>query len=259
MLSKNTVEKVLKSEVSFTKLFSKVYEEQNGPCPFIRFYDDALKDMYDHNFSLIVSKIDDNALNYLMSIKEKRSESFIKISAVEHQEFLVQKGFEEEITLTLAKEDYQNFKVPSIDFVEYKRYTENNDIISDVIKLEKEYYGKEYGEDFCERRWLRYKKRIDEDNKCGLDIWVVYAGTIPIAYSYSFSMHGVVSMDGLLVVKEYRNKYVASNLIKAIAAYYQCPIYLHAEESETPKELYYKLGFEKCSISYDYLLLDKKQ
>ena len=63
-------------------------------------------------------------------------------------------------------------------------------------------------------------------------------------------------MDGLLIIKEYRNRYVASNLIKDIAAYYDCPIYLHADEDDTPKEIYYKLGFVKCNDTFDYFKSD---
>lgn len=250
MISKELINKVNKSEEEFTTLFSKRY-----PSNIVeRYFDDELKDMYDHNFSLTKEEINDEILNTLLRIKEERKETFIKIESPKKLNSLVGKGFEEEQEITLVKEDYKNFNIPSIDFVTYKRYSENKEIIKDVIRIEQEYYGESYGVDFCGRRWIRYANRVDQNDTSGLDIWVIYDKDIAIGYCYSFFNNEVVAMDGLLVIKEYRNRYVASNLIKHIAAYYDCPIYLHADEDDTPKEIYYKLGFIKCNVTFEYFI-----
>lgn len=247
----NLIKRVFKSENNFIYLFSKSIDYGS----FIRYFDDELKDMYDHNFSLLKEDINENIYQDILNIKKNREEKHIKISLEKEEKYFIEKGFESEVNLTLVKEDYLNFNIPSLDFVTYKRYRQNKEIIKDVIKLEKEYYGKEYGEDFCERRWLRYAKKVDEGDN-GLDIWVVYDKDIPIAFAYSFYSEDVVAMDGLLVINEYRHRYVASNLIKTIGAHYDCPIYLHADKSDTPKEMYRKLGFIVIEETYDYLLTE---
>ena len=247
----NLMKRVFKSENNFTNLFSK-----SKDCgSFIRYYDDELKDMYDHNFSLLKESINEDSYQKMLEIKKERNEKHLKVSLDKSCPFLIEKSLKEEINLTMVKEDYKNFYVPSLNDVIYKRYRENKEIIKDVIELEKKYYGKEYGEDFCERRWLRYAHKVDEGDN-GLDIWVVYDKDTPIAFAYSFYSEDVVAMDGLLVIGEYRHKYVASNLIKKIANHYECPIYLHADKTDTPKEMYQKLGFIIIAESYDYLLTE---
>ena len=252
MISKELINKVNKSKEEFTTLFSKRYPSNVAE----RYFDDELKDMYDHNFSFLEEEINDEILNTLLRIKDERKETFIKIESTRKQNKLLEKGFEQEEELTLVKEDYKNFNIPLIDFVTYKRYSENNEILKDVIRLEQEYYGESYGVDFCERRWKRYANRVDQNDNSGLDIWVIYDKDIAVGYCYSFFNNGVVAMDGLLVIKEYRNRYIASNLIKKIASFYDCPIYLHADDDDTPKEIYYKLGFIECANTFEYFKAD---
>ena len=253
-ISEATKENIALSERSYIDLYCKRYEG----IPFPRYFDDELRDMYDHNFSEFPVRVTEDDLEIIKRIKTERGEDFIKISCHKKSLYLCGAGFEEEALLTLAKEDYLSFDVPPLDFVAYKRGSEHPELFVDLIKTEKEYYGPEYGESFCERRWLRDLGKIKEGGN-GLDAWAVYDKEKIIGYCYSYFDHDVVCIDGLLVIKEYRNRYVASNLIKTIANYYACPIYLHASEDDTPKELYYKLGFEKVGVVYDYLRVDEKE
>ncbi|MCR4562131.1 MAG: GNAT family N-acetyltransferase [Bacilli bacterium] len=252
MVKKETLNNIASSEESFASLFSaEIYRSDR----LVRYHDELLKDMYDHNFSF-ANSLNDDDFRIIEEFKEKFNESFIKISSSESLPLLIEAGFERETLLTMAKEDYQNFIVPEIDFVRYVRVKERIEAIEDLIRIEKRYYGPEYGEDFCERRWKRYLNKILEGQN-GLDIWVVYKGEEAIAYCYSYYFQNTICLDALLVIEEYRNKYVASNLIKEIASYYDCPIFLHADDEETPKEMYKKLGFEIVAKIYDYLKVDK--
>lgn len=254
MISQEIIKKVEKSKQHFTELFSSIFFNNQT---YTRYFDKNLADMYDHNFSSFIKEVDDKSFNELLDIKRELNEGFMKISLKEPCGLLTAKGFQKEILLTLLKEDYSNFSIPEIDFVTYKRYSEHKEIIEDLIKIEKEYYGTLYTEDFCERRWRRHQEVIDNGHK-ELEIWGVYHNDKMIGFAYSYFNDDVVAMDSLLTINEYRNKYVASNLIKEIANYYKVPIYLHADEEETPKEIYYKLGFKKIATSYDYLLVDKE-
>ena len=247
----NVILKVHENEQNFVDLFS-VCLEIDG---IKRYYDDQLRDMYDHNFSLVDS-IDNNILKTINKIKTDRKEYFIKISSPTPQDLLLEKGFEKEVTLTMVKTDYLHFPAPKNYLVKYKNYRENNEIINDIIATEILYYGELYGIDFCIRRWNRYFNKVNEGEN-GLNMFATYYQDKIAGYCYAYYKNGVVCVDGLLVLKEYRNQYVASNLLAYIAHFYNCPIFLHAENDDTPKEMYEKLGFKTVSTSYDYLKIEK--
>lgn len=245
--------KIKISEKNFTRLFSNTINIDDNT----RYYDDEIKNMYDHNFFELHSEMNDELFAKFLDIKKERKETFMEITSANKSEYLIKNGFKEETILTLVKQDYQDFNILKPMDVRYIRYKENPKIIQDVIDIEIKYYGPAYGEDFCKRRWLRYKDYIDSHIDTTLDIWVIYDNDIAIGYCYSYLDKDVVGMDGLIIIEEYRNKHLASNLIKHIAQYYKCPIYLHADEQETAKEVYFKLGFKIIDKYYYYLKVDK--
>lgn len=248
----NLIKKVHENDQNFVDLFSNHFSI-NG---VLRYHDDLLKDMYDHNFSE-VETINEEIFNSIEQIKNDRNEGFIKISCSSPQDFLLEKGFEKDILLTMLKEDYLSFPIPKNYLIKYKNYRENEEIINDIIATEVLYYGEQYGIDFCIRRWNRYFNKVKEGEN-GLNIFACYYQNNIAGYCYSFSKNGVVCIDSLFVLPEYRKQYVASNLIAYVAHFYNCPIYLHASDDDTPKEMYEKLGFKTISVSYDYLRVDKK-
>ncbi|MCR5078632.1 MAG: hypothetical protein K6B65_01750 [Bacilli bacterium] len=250
------LKKLKAAEQSFVDLFSSSFAVGDPSLGILRYHDEELKDMYDHNFSFSPKELNEETFALLTSIKASRGEGFMKVSLPMNSSFLKEKGFEEECLYTLIKESYGHFDIPKPRFGEYRRFRDDEAILDEVIEVEKLYYGKSYGESFCTRKWIRYGKKIKEGDN-GLDIWGVYFNKRLVAYCYTYFAYSLVCIDCLLVIEEERNKYVASNLIKDIGAYYSCPIYLHADEDDTPKELYAKLGFEKALISFDYLKVDE--
>lgn len=248
-------EKVQLNEKAFVDLFSVSTDIYHQDKTFKRYYDDYLKDMYDHNFTT-VDEMDDELLNKILEFKNNRNENFVKICSSTPLDNLLEKGFEKETLLTMLKSDYLNFLIPENYLINYKNARENEEVINDVIATEILYYGKEYGIDFCIRRWNRYFNKIKEAEN-GLNLFAVYYQNKIAGYCYSFYNNRVVCVDGLLVLEEYRKRYIASNLIKYIAHFYNCPIFLHADNEETPKEMYSKLGFETIFTSFDYLKIDK--
>lgn len=251
------INKVYENEKEFVDLFSSSFNIQVGDLTITRFHDDGLRDMYDHNFFQL-DYIDEEIFSNLLKIKNDRSENFVKIFSDKPLDFLKEKEFELCGVITMLKEDYLDFPIPHNYLIEYKNVRENEDIINDVIANEIIYYGKEYGIDFCIRRWNHYFNKIKEGEN-GLNIFACYHQNKYIGSCYAYYHNGVVCVDALLVVEEYRKQYVASNLLRYIAHFYNCPIYLHTEEEGTPKEMYLKLGFKPIAKFYDYLLLDKEK
>lgn len=251
------IEKVHENEKRFVDLFSNCIDISNGENNIKRYYDDSLKDMFDHNFST-VDNIDEDTLNKLLEIKKDKEEKHIKISSDKPLDSLLEKGFKKEVTLTMLKENYLDFNVPGNYLIKYKNVRENEEIINDIIATEILYYGQIYGIDFSIRRWNRYFSKIKEGNN-GLNFFACFYQNNIVGYCYSYYDNDVVCVDGLLVVEEYRKQYIASNLLKYIAHFYNCPIFLHADDDDTPKEMYKKLGFIEISKSYDYLKLDNNK
>lgn len=64
-----------------------------------------------------------------------------------------------------------------------------------------------------------------------------------IGHLYFYYDYNVVAINGLLVKEEFHHKGVETSLLEYVALYYKCPIYLHADNDETPKEMYEKLRF----------------
>lgn len=258
IISLETIDKINKNEKGITNLFSTSVSFDFNGHKIERFFDRKLPDMYYHNFTISPVEIDDKLLEKILKIKEENNEKHCKISLPFSTKYLIFKGFKQEITLTMVKENYDSFNVVENGFVKFSSVRKNPEYINDVIAIEIEYYGEYYGIDFCVRRWNRYFDKIREGDN-GLNLFVALFNKQVIGYCYTFYSDGVVGLDGLLVKKEFRNQYVASNLIKHVANFYKCPIYLHADEEDTPKIMYEKLGFVTINKSYDYLKLDEEK
>ena len=71
---------------------------------------------------------------------------------------------------------------------------------------------------------------------------------------YALYHQGFVEMDDLWVEPEYRNRYIATTLMKYIVKTFGGTLYLHADASATPKDMYARMGFETVETVYDYYL-----
>ena len=235
------IDDVLENEQSLIDLFSfcTLLDENKYA---LRYSDDLLKDMYDHNFTSIVGRVDEALLYKINEYKNSRNESHTKITSLSKEDFLLKKGFEEGLLLTMVKEDFAS-------------WPKENDIEDDVLKLELFAYGNVYGEDFTSRKISRYMTKAKEKDN-GLNYFAAYIKGELVGYLYSYYDHNVVAIDGLLVKEEFRHKGIATSLLEYVALYYKCPIYLHADNDETPQEMYEKLGFVTIEKTYEYLLLD---
>ena len=241
---------VFNNENDFTNLMSRL----DTSFPYERYYDDSLKDMYDHNFFKVKEEINEDILSLFIKYKENRKEGHLKICSSIPQPYLIEKGFDNEIIITMVKDD--DFNINENTKITYSSYKNDPSLYFQMVELEILYYGNSYGIDFCKRRWDRYQQAVVAENE-GLDFFYALLNGEVVAYCYAFYKDDVVGIDGLLVKEEVRKQGIASSLLKYISSLYKCPIYLHAEESDTPIKLYRSLGFKEIEKSYDYLKLDK--
>ena len=222
-------------EDEFDKLFviKKRFSEN-----LIKREDNLLKDKYDFNAFECINPFTYQEFLDALKYQKDRKDNFIKFESYfpikEHY------GLEENVTLTmLLDNDLLNlntnnnliFKKPEID---------------ELINIEIKHYGKLYGEDFCRNNIIRQYPLIDYigaylDNKM--------AGAL-----YYFSFEDYTCLDGLIVDEDYRNRYIASSLInEVIERNKNNKIFLHAEDDDTPKLMYEKMGFKEVDKIYEYI------
>ena len=251
-MNPNIVKSVLKNEYDYSDLFTTKQINET----FMRFNDDKLPDMWDHNFVEIYDDLTPEDFALIKQISDDRKEEHIKITSFNRLKVLSILGFEHSIILTMAAETIHP-KPLKLDNISFKNLKEHQELVNDFLELELKYYGNVYGKDFVARMMYRYFTIAKENNQ--FNYFGCYYNNKLIAHCYAFQSEGVIALDGLLVDEDYRHKNVASNLVKHIQEYYQnCPIYLHAEEDDYPQHIYEQLGFKTLYKKHEYLLLDNQ-
>ena len=228
----------------FTNLFLK---EEKINDNIIRYFDDNLSDMYDHNFFEVKDSFNNEVLNNLINYQINNNSNFIKI--VSNKELVLDNTFDFDIILSLIKDD--EFITKENKLLSFSNIKDSSIYAKNIFNIEKRYYGKRFGYDFCTNKMNRYlEKALNKNTK--LNYYVALINNEVIGYCYSFFSNNIVMIDDLLVIKKYRNSYVASNLIEYIYDTYKCPLLLHASDFDTPKNMYFKLGFKEVHKEYEY-------
>ena len=121
--------------------------------------------------------------------------------------------------------------------------------IEEMEELEVKHFGPLYGEDFTRRNIRRLYEK--------LTFYGAYLDGKLVGDCYCFSEDGLTCIDGLIVDEEYRKRYIATSLIAHIRdSYPDAQLYLHADEDDTPKQMYEKMGFEAVDKLYEYMRLN---
>ena len=242
---------VLESEERFVLMFSNPIQTiRDG---IVRYGDTLLPDMYDHNFTWAKGSITQKDLLVLEALRTERKEAHLKIESPQKQDILIKNGFKEELIHTMIKAD-DAFHFPQNKDLSFSSFKKQPDLMRQVVELEVLYYGPSYGEDFCHRRWKRYADKAADDPRLDI-VFAVSKQEEVVGYCYIFDDGAVTALDALFVIPSMRHRYVASTLLKHIRQTYPRPLYLHASDEETSKDMYLKLGFLFVSKQYDYLKL----
>lgn len=202
--------------------------------------DPLLPDKYDHNCFEYSGQPSREELEEAMQYQRSIGSAFIKLEGDEP--LLDSFGLEQSITLTMVlRSAGQSWKTnPELVF--------HVPSLSELEDIERRHFGPLYGEDFTRRNIRRLYEKLTFHGAY-LDGKLVGAG-------YSFSDSGFTCIDGLIVDTAYRKRCVATSLIKHIKE--SCPdtiLFLHADDDDTPKEMYLKMGFEISDRLYEYFSL----
>ena len=207
--------------------------------------DDQLRDKYDHNAFFYQGQPSEQEVRRALAYQKARGDGFLKLEgyAPLEKDF----GLEREETLTMVLPN-------EVDPSAWKSAPNVTVGPPDPAQLEQNelrYYGPLYGEDFTVRNLCRLRQKLTYH---GAYLDGKLAGS---CYTYSYG--GFTCMDGLLVDSEFRCRYVATTLLKAMALQARREgntLYLHADPEDTPKDLYARMGFETVDRVYEYLCTD---
>ena len=179
-----------------------------------------------------------------MEYQKSRGDGFIKLEGDEPLEDTF--GLEAGVTLTMALFGRSGCtaKWKTNPELTYRRPDP-----AEIEEFEMKHYGPVYGEDFERRNIRRLFGKLDYHG--------AYLDGALAAACYTFSADGMTCIDGLTVDEDYRHRYIATSMFAHLAERYSGDVlYLHADEDDTPKDMYRKLGFETVDRLYEYISTD---
>ena len=207
----------------------------------MKWEDAVLPDKYDHNCFEYRGQPTGEEFERAIAYQKSAGASFIKLEGNEplKDDF----GLEAGVTLTMALQ------------TERPRWTLNEELsfrrpaLPELERIEVRHFGAAYGEDFTKRNIRRLYEKLDYHG--------AYLGDTLVGACYSFTADGITCLDGLIVDSAYRRRYIATTLIGRIWAIRPGNVLiLHADEEDTPKDMYRKMGFETVDRLCEYSRTD---
>lgn len=249
-------DEIIECEIEYSKCFSKTYENKN----IIRFRDDQLKDMYDHNYAYIKNPIDQIKLKDII-------ENEISLRILEKSNFcniVLNFDISRPIFSTLdfnpkiSTNGYYTFDIAKISKLNYLQECTikkviNQKMLEDILFCNLKYEEETLGKDFSTRKTYRLGKVYLSDKN--LDSYICYHKGDIIGKCDLFIHNGVAKIEDFLVIPSYQRKGYGTSILKALIDISienkAHTIYLLADEYDTAKEMYEKISFEKIGERTD--------
>ena len=201
-----------------------------------RWVDEALPDKYDHNAFEYTGQPTAEEFQRALAFQRERGDTFLKLEgdAPLPDAF----GLEASVTWTMVLRG---------DPGAWPRNGELRFGRPDLLELEEmevRHYGPVYGEDFSRRNIRRLYEK--------LEFYGAFLDGRLVGYCHGFRADGMCCLDGLLVDEAYRHRRIATSLLAHIAEATGDVLFLHADEDDTPKDMYLQLGFAVTDRLYEY-------
>lgn len=244
-------ERIRNCEEDYIRYFSQATKEGD----FIRYENAFLPDMYDHNFLRISPRINKEGLSELVREiykQAKRSDKkFLNLKAYEPLRH--EKGEVEHLgAYILQNTDDLHWKT-RMDCC-FKK-VEDNESVKALIEFDTECDGRIYGEDFCRRRATHRGELYKSNQPC--NCYLCYVDGRVVGKCDLFTDGDMAKIEDFVVKEAYQRKQIGTTilayLIKEAALQGIHTVYLCADEEDTPKEMYQKLGFQKVTDFYGLL------
>jgi spore maturation protein CgeE len=247
---------IVECENEYVKCFCSSYENEN----IIRYRDDLLKDMYYHNYTYIKQSFD--ALKIKQIIQEE-----IDLRIIENSHFcnIVLSTIVSDSLLNMfdkqpriSNNGYYSFDLSLFSKIAtvpncVVRKVETQKMIEEILYCDLQLDEATLGKDFCTRRCYR-KGKVYLSNK-NVDSYLCYVDMKPVGNCDLFISNGVAKIEDFIIIPSSQRKGYGTTLLKTligIAIKEGChTIYLVADEDDTPKQMYLKLGFKKIGEKSD--------
>ncbi len=233
---------IRKTEEEITLLYAKkfVFSEH-----LTKYEDDKLKNKYDHNYFAYSDDFTKEEFEKALSYQLDKGADFLKfIGRISLNE---KYGMEEGVVLTMLLENNDTSLWKSNSRLEFKKPDKE-----ELKKHELKEYGNIYGEEFT----LANIDRLYDKQ----DYVAAYPNGQLAGSCITYVNDEYVAIDNMLVDENMRNQYVCTSLLKKIVdENSDKKIYLHADEDDTPRYLYERLGFRIADRGYEYHLLNIKK
>ena len=237
--------------------FSALYGRRLPFSPDLaKWQDDVLPDMYDHNFFEVLSPPSEDEIRAALEYQKQLGCGFLKLeSSFKLNDTIISAfGFEESITLTMALSDRADMKNWKQNELVTVYDLKERDISRDLLDIETDNYGTVYGVDFIRRKMELYFELSTKYE--GFHMFGAYLDGAIAGACYVFDSLGCAGLDGLIVSPDKRHLGVASTLMTESYGRFRGSVpYLHADDDDTPKNMYRSMGFQPTDRLFEYLLL----
>lgn len=217
---------------------------------FDRWHSDLRPDQVNNNFFVPTGEISARDIEAARNFQKKRGLRYLMIRAEKPLSRALMELYDmeqEDIYVMALRQDISR-KWKKNEAIEI-RDIQHNDISRDLLDVSA---TPEKYQDIARRNMqlvLEVAKRHPEYH------WLcAYMGGKRVGCVYALCHNGCIEMDDLWVEEDRRNQYIATTLMKHIAETMEGVMYLHADASATPQDMYAKMGFEIVETVYDYYL-----
>ncbi len=251
MIDEKTLEKIRRCEDRWRELFA--VKKPFNDC-FDRWYNEDLPDQYTTNAFFPKKTI--TAETLAAAYAYQRPFGFLQIMCQKPLDKKLAEEFQlkENVVLTMALTSGEpgNWKNNnSIHIVD----VQEQDIAGDIIAFQ---VAQEDGDSDYPLR------AITQDMKAAAAYpeyhWLAaYQNGEVAAICHVLCHSGAVEIDDLVVAPSARKQYIATSMLRYIADNFEGQLYLHADEDDTPRNLYSRLGFEVVDRCWEYRRLWKNK
>ena len=246
---------IMVCEEAYIRCFCEVKDEGQ----FIRYEDPQILDMYDHQFIKLKEMVSDEALQEIVNKETKmrieQHQPACEIKLVDAPQVIPVS-----YSQVAAEVEHLGIYVCNLEKVESwsvlsgceLKQIKTNEDIEDLAKLDIISDGESCGEDFCKRRASRRGKVYTADEGC--DSHLLYYKEEIVARCDLFVEGETAKIEDFVVRPDAQRKGIGTTFLKVLVQKAigrgAKIVYLVADEDDTPKEMYLKLGFNKVKDLY---------
>ncbi len=251
MINVKTLDKIRVCEDHWRELFAE--KKPFNDC-LDRWYNSKLMDQYTTNAFFPIKTVTENALDE--AFEYQKDLGFLQLMCREPLDKALIDKFQlkENVVLTMALtsgnhlEWQENKNISIVDI-------QDKNISDDIIAFQ---VAQEDMDGDYPLRAIKQDMKAAAIHKEYHWLAAYHNGEV-VAICHALCYSDCVEIDDLVVAPSVRKQYIATTMLKYIAENFVGQLYLHADEDDTPREIYSRLGFEIVDRCWEYRRLWKTE